>query len=95
MSRDIGLYKMKNISLNQTVIAVAGLVGITVLAALGKVSSDVVSIIYASVITGALGYINGKKAAAVDASAMDALLERLNEMEVKHGEEAPSSGDRP
>lgn len=52
---------MRNLSLAQTLIACFGLSGITVLAAMGKVSGEVVSVIYASVIAGALGYVNGKK----------------------------------
>lgn len=54
---------MRNLSLQQTSIAIAGLTGITILGALGQVSGDVVSVIYASVIGGALGYVNGKKTA--------------------------------
>jgi len=63
---------MRNLSLHQTIIACVGLAGITLLAALGKVGGEVVSVIYTAVIAGALGYVNGKKAEAVKRGVEDA-----------------------
>ena len=53
---------MKDLSLHQTLIACAALIGISVLAGLGVVSGDVVVAIYSVVLGGALGYVNGKMA---------------------------------
>lgn len=53
---------MKQLSIPQLVLACVGLVGITVLSALDKVSADAVIAIYSAVVGGALGYVNGKKA---------------------------------
>jgi hypothetical protein len=53
---------VKDISLHQTIIAVAALIGITALAVVGVVDGQVVVAIYSLVLGGALGYVNGKKA---------------------------------
>lgn len=52
---------MRDLSLHQTIVAVAGLVGVTVLAALGVVTPETVIAIYSLVLGSAVGYINGKK----------------------------------
>jgi hypothetical protein len=43
----------------QAAVAVAALIGVTVLGALGKVDGSVLSVIYGAVIAGALGHANG------------------------------------
>jgi hypothetical protein len=56
---------MRDLSLHQTLVALAALLGITVLAIFGVVSGDVVVAIYSMALGGALGYINGKKSGAL------------------------------
>lgn len=57
---------MKDLSLHQTLVAIAALVGITVLAALSIVDASVVVGIYGTVLGSAIGYINGKKSGKND-----------------------------
>lgn len=51
----------RHLSLYQTIVAALALVGISVLGALDKVSSDALIAIYGTIAGGALGYVNGKK----------------------------------
>lgn len=55
---------MRQLSLNQTMVAIASIAGVIVLAALGKVSGDAAVAVVSTIGGGAVGYINGKKAAA-------------------------------
>jgi hypothetical protein len=55
---------MRDLSLHQAVVAVVALIGISVLGALGKVSSEALVAVYSMCAGGALGYVNGKKSAA-------------------------------
>lgn len=54
---------MRDLSLHQTIIAVAALSGITVLAVMGVVPPEAVIAIYSAVLGASLGYVNGKKSA--------------------------------
>ena len=54
---------MRDLSLHQALVAIVALVGISVLGALGKESSDALVAVYSMCAGGALGYVNGKKAA--------------------------------
>ena len=51
-----------SLSWAQTVIAVAALGGATALGITGHISGDALTALYSTVIGGALGYVNGKKA---------------------------------
>lgn len=51
-----------HLSLYQTIVAGMALIGISVLGALDKVSSDALIAVYGTVLGTAIGYINGKKA---------------------------------
>jgi hypothetical protein len=52
---------LRQLSLYQTVIAVVALVGISVLGAIDKVSSDALIAVYSMTAGSALGYVNGKR----------------------------------
>jgi hypothetical protein len=53
---------MRDLSLHQALVAIVALIGISVLGALGKVSSEALVAVYSMCAGGALGYVNGKKA---------------------------------
>ena len=55
---------MRDLSLHQALVAIVALIGISVLGALGKVSSVALVAVYSRCAGGALGYVNGKKAAS-------------------------------
>lgn len=53
---------MRNFSVQQTIVSIAALAGITTLGFTSTVSSDALIAVYSLVLGGALGYVNGKKA---------------------------------
>ena len=53
---------MRDLSLHQALVAVAALIGITVLGALDRVSSEALIAVYSMSLGGAAGYLNGAKA---------------------------------
>jgi len=53
---------MRDLSLHQALVAVAALIGITVLGVLDRISSEALIAVYSMALGGAAGYINGKKA---------------------------------
>ena len=55
---------MRDLSLHQALVAIVALIGISILGALGKVSSKALVAVYSMCAGGALGYVNGKKAAS-------------------------------
>ena len=55
---------MRHLSLHQALVAVVALIGISVLGALDKVSSEALIAVYSMVAGGALGYVNGVKTAS-------------------------------
>ena len=55
---------MRDLSLHQALVAIIALIGISVLGALGKVSSEALVAVYSMCAGGALGYVNGKKSSA-------------------------------
>lgn len=61
---------MRSLSIGQTVIATAALVGLAILGVLGKVSGDALVAVYSTVAGGALGYVNGKKAAGASGGGL-------------------------
>ena len=52
---------MRHLSLHQALVAVVALIGISVLGALDKVSSETLIAVYSMIAGGALGYVNGVK----------------------------------
>jgi len=54
---------MRDLSLHQALVAIVALIGISVLGALGKVSSEALIAVYSMCAGGALGHLNGKKSA--------------------------------
>ena len=54
---------MRDLNLHQALVAVVALIGISVLGALGKVSSEAVIAVYSMCAGGALGFVNGRYSA--------------------------------
>lgn len=53
---------MRDLSLHQALVAVAALIGVTVLGILDRISTEALIAVYSLVLGGSLGYVNGKKA---------------------------------
>lgn len=57
-----------NLSVPQSVIGGLGIIGVTILAALGKLDGATVIAFFSLVVGNSLGYVNGKKVATKDAA---------------------------
>ena len=55
---------MRSLNLHQALVAIVALIGISVLGALNRVSSEAVIAVYSMCAGGALGYVNGRFSAS-------------------------------